>query len=248
MEKNNKKHDGASYNYCVWRHSLSKFYLSIILLILLVGNANAQQNRVIKGKIVDEQQIPLMGASVLITGTTIRAISNIDGNFSIEVSDEKQTLTVTYLGMVTQVINVAGRNEINIVLKDDMSELSEVVVVGFGTQRKESMVAAITQTTGKVLERAGGVSSIGAALTGNVPGVVTTSSTGMPGEEDPQILIRGRSTWNNTSPLILVDGIERPMTSVDISSVESISVLKDASATAVFGVRGANGVIVITTK
>jgi TonB-linked SusC/RagA family outer membrane protein len=248
MEKNNKKYDGVSYNCCVWRHSLSKFYLSIILLILLVGNATAQQNRVIKGKIVDEQQIPLMGASVLITGTTIRAISNIDGNFSIEVSDEKQTLTVTYLGMVTQVINVAGRNEINVVLKDDMSELSEVVVVGFGTQRKESMVAAITQTTGKVLERAGGVSSIGAALTGNVPGVVTTSSTGMPGEEDPQILIRGRSTWNNTSPLILVDGIERPMTSVDISSVETISVLKDASATAVFGVRGANGVILITTK
>ncbi|WP_315823589.1 TonB-dependent receptor plug domain-containing protein [Paraflavitalea speifideaquila] len=110
------------------------------------------------------------------------------------------------------------------------------------------MVAAISQTTGAVLERAGGVSNIGAALTGNVPGLITAQSTGLPGEEDPQIIIRGRSTWNSSSPLILVDGVERPMTSVDIGSVESVTVLKDASATAVFGSRGANGVILITTK
>jgi len=99
-----------------------------------------------------------------------------------------------------------------------------------------------------VLERAGGVSNIGAALTGNVPGLITSQSTGLPGEEDPQIIIRGRSTWNNSNPLVLVDGVERPMTSVDIGSVETVTVLKDASATAVFGSRGANGVILITTK
>lgn len=123
-----------------------------------------------------------------------------------------------------------------------------MVIVGYGKQKKESIVGAIVQTSGKDLERAGGVSSIGAALTGNVPGVVTTSSTGMPGEEDPKIIIRGQSSWNNSEPLVLVDGIERPMSSVDISSVESISVLKDASATALFGVKGANGVILVTTK
>jgi TonB-dependent SusC/RagA subfamily outer membrane receptor len=110
------------------------------------------------------------------------------------------------------------------------------------------VVAAVSQTNGKVLERAGGVSNIGAALTGNVPGLITAQSTGLPGEEDPQIIIRGRSTWNNSNPLILVDGVERPMTSVDIGSVETVTVLKDASATAVFGSRGANGVILITTK
>ena len=110
------------------------------------------------------------------------------------------------------------------------------------------MVGAITQTTGKVLERAAGISDIGAALTGNLPGVVTTASSGMPGEEEPQIQIRGASSWNNSSPLVLVDGIERPMSSVDMQSVATISVLKDASATAVYGVKGANGVILITTK
>ncbi len=110
------------------------------------------------------------------------------------------------------------------------------------------MVGAITQTTGQVLERAGGISDIATALTGNLPGVITTASSGMPGEEEPKIVIRGASSWNSSDPLVLVDGIERPMSSVDISSVQSISVLKDASATAVYGVKGANGVILVTTK
>ncbi|RTY95411.1 SusC/RagA family TonB-linked outer membrane protein, partial [Flavobacterium bomense] len=108
-----------------------------------------------------------------------------------------------------------------------------IVIVGYGKQKKESVVAAISQVSGKTLERAGGVQSIGAALTGNAPGLITTASTGMPGEEDPRIVIRGASTWNDSSPLVLVDGIERPMNSVDIGSVETVSVLKDASATAV---------------
>jgi TonB-dependent SusC/RagA subfamily outer membrane receptor len=123
-----------------------------------------------------------------------------------------------------------------------------VVVVGYGKQKKLGVVAAISQTTGKVLERAGGVSNIGSALTGNVPGLITNASTGLPGAEDPQIIIRGISSWNSRDPLVLVDGVERQMNSVDIASVETISVLKDASATAVFGSRGANGVILITTK
>ncbi|GEO03258.1 SusC/RagA family TonB-linked outer membrane protein [Adhaeribacter aerolatus] len=157
-------------------------------------------------------------------------------------------MVFSFIGYVTKEVAVTNQTRINVTLSADVKTLEEVVVVGYGEQKKESVIAAITQTKGAVLERAGGVQSIGAALTGNVPGVITTSSTGMPGEEDPRILIRGSSTWNNSSPLILVDGIERPMNSVDISSVESVSVLKDASATAVYGVRGANGVILITTK
>jgi TonB-dependent SusC/RagA subfamily outer membrane receptor len=133
-------------------------------------------------------------------------------------------------------------------MKDNTEQLGDVVIVGYGVQKKQSVVGAITQTTSETLERTGGVTSLGAALTGNLPGVITTASTGMPGEEDPQILIRGRSTWNNAAPLILVDGVERSMNNIDISSVATISVLKDASATAVFGVKGANGVILITTK
>ena len=121
-------------------------------------------------------------------------------------------------------------------------------MVGFGQQKKASVVGAIAQTNSKTLERTGGVTSLGQALTGNLPGVVTMTDTGKPGDEDPKITIRGVTSWNSSDPLVLVDGVERPMASVDINSVASISVLKDASATAVFGVRGANGVILITTK
>jgi len=135
-----------------------------------------------------------------------------------------------------------------VVLEDNVQQLESVVVVGYGKQKKKSVVGSITQTNSEVLERAGGVTSLGSALTGNLPGVITTTSTGMPGAEDPKIIIRTQSSWNNSEPLILVDGIERSMNTVDISTVESVSVLKDASATAVYGVKGANGVILITTK
>jgi len=230
------------------RRSLPKISFSIIMFMLMINNVVAQQKRIVKGTIVDDKQNPLIGATITVKGTNIRSLTNVDGRFSIEMPKDKSTITVAYVGLVSKDVSVNGKDEIKVVLVDDLAQLNDVVVVGYGTQKKASVVAAIAQTTGKVLERAGGVSSIGAALTGNVPGVVTSQSTGMPGEEDPQILIRGRSTWNNTGPLILVDGIERPMSSVDIGSVESVSVLKDASATAVFGVRGANGVILITTK
>ena len=149
--------------------------------------------------------------------------------------------------MNTKELKVGKQRTFNVVLSDN-TQLTEVIVVGYGQQKKASVVGAITQTTGEVLERAAGISDIGSALTGNLPGVVTMSSSGMPGEEEPQIIIRGASSWNNSSPLVLVDGIERPMSSVDIQSVATISVLKDASATAVYGVKGANGVILITTK
>ena len=150
--------------------------------------------------------------------------------------------------MVTQEVPISGRSEISITLIDKNLQLDEVVVVGYGQQKKASVVGAITQTTGEVLQRAAGVTNIGAALTGNLPGVITTSSSGLPGEEEPKIIIRSATSWNNTEPLVLVDGVERPMGSVDINSVQSISVLKDASATAVYGVKGANGVILVTTK
>ena len=149
--------------------------------------------------------------------------------------------------MKTKEVKIGTKREFKLTLEDD-NAIGEVVVVGYGQQKKASVVGSITQTTGEVLERAAGVSDVGSALTGNLPGVVTIQGNGMPGEEEPQIIIRGSSSWNNSDPLVLVDGIERPLSSVDISSVESISVLKDASATAVYGVKGANGVILVTTK
>ncbi|MBQ7419532.1 MAG: TonB-dependent receptor [Prevotella sp.] len=202
----------------------------------------------VKGTVVDNNSEPLIGASVVVKGkTSLGTVTDFDGNFTLSVPSENTTLVVSYVGMTTREVKVGKQRTFNITLNDD-TELEEVVVVGFGQQKKASVVGAITQTNSKVLERTGGVTSLGQALTGNLPGVVTMSTTGKPGDEDPEITIRGVTSWNSSSPLILVDGVERPMNSVDINSVETISVLKDASATAVFGVRGANGVILITTK
>ena len=220
--------------------------------LCLVGafcSLNAQAQKIqVKGNLVDGTGEPLIGATVKVKGNAgVGAVTDFDGNFIISVPSENSTLVFTYVGMKAKEVKVGKKREFKITLEDD-NAIGEVVVVGYGQQKKASVVGAITQTTGKVLERAGGVSDIGSALTGNLPGVITTSSSGMPGDEDPKIVIRGVSSWNSSDPLVLVDGIERPMSSVDIHSVQSISVLKDASATAVYGVKGANGVILITTK
>lgn len=216
--------------------------------IFFCGPLYAQNARVVKGLVLDAKSAPVADVSVQVKQTGVSTKTDKDGNFSISVPGGAQVLEVTHVGKSTQSINVGNQDYIVINLKDAASELDNVVVIGYGQQRKASVVGSITQTTGKVLERTGGISNLGMALTGNLPGLVTSSSSGMPGAEDPQIIIRAQTTWNNASPLILVDGIERSMSSIDIASVESISVLKDASATAVYGVRGANGVILITTK
>lgn len=218
------------------------------LLTLCNTSAFAQNTRKITGVVMDNNKEPLTGATVAVKGTTIGVSTGIDGDFAIDVPMDKNILTVSFIGMNQQELDIKDKKHVVVILEDNERVLSEVVVVGFGRQKKESVVGAISQAKGEVLERTGGISSLGAALTGNIPGLVTTSSSGMPGEEDPNILIRAQTTWNNSSPLILVDGVERLMSDVDINSVESVSVLKDASATAVFGVRGANGVILITTK
>lgn len=221
---------------------------TVLMLMAFVLQMHAQGGIAIKGTVVDGNAEPLIGASVVVKGnTSLGTVTDFDGNFTLKVPSESSTLVVSYVGMTTREVKVGSQRTFNITLQDD-TELDEIIVVGYGQQKKASVVGAITQTTGEVLERAAGITDIGAALTGNLPGVVTTATSGMPGEEEPQIVIRGASSWNNSAPLILVDGIERPMSSVDIQSVATISVLKDASATAVYGVKGANGVILITTK
>ena len=222
--------------------------ISLIVTLLLGCLSASAQQFTAKGVVVDSNGQPVIGAGVALKGNeTVGVITDLDGNFSLSVPGPNTVLVVTFIGMETVEVP-ASSSDMRIVLKDDTLMLEETIVVGYGQQKKASVVGAITQTTGEVLERSAGISSVGAALTGNLPGVVTTQSTGMPGEEDPKITIRSGSSWNGNDPLVLVDGIERPMTSVDISSVESISVLKDASATAVYGVKGANGVILVTTK
>ena len=232
------------------RKKIQKIPCLFLLMLFSCFSAMAQKSITVRGTVFDSTGETVIGASVVVKGnTSIGTISDIDGNFMLTVPSENTILVISFVGMKSQEVKATSNKLIKVTLEDDSQQLQEVVVVGYGQQKKASVVGAITQTTGKVLERAAGVSDIGAALTGNLPGVVTTTGTGMPGEEDPKITIRGASSWNNNeAPLVLVDGIERPMSSVDITSVQSISVLKDASATAVYGVKGANGVILITTK
>ncbi|HOT14720.1 MAG TPA: TonB-dependent receptor [Bacteroidales bacterium] len=202
-----------------------------------------------KGVIVDPDNLPVVGATVVVKGTTTGVVSNQNGEFSINVpTSGEQILQISFIGLTPQEVDVKDKTTVNVAMTVSVTNLEDVVVVGYGMQKKESVVGAITQTKGETLQKTGGVSSVGAALTGNLPGVVTVATKGTPGDEDPKIYIRGQSSWNNSDPLVMVDGIERKMSSVDISSIESISVLKDASATAVYGVKGANGVILITTK
>lgn len=202
----------------------------------------------VNGNVTDRNNEPIIGANVTVKGAKgAGAVSDFDGNFTITVPSENSVLVISYVGMKSKQVKVSRGHKVNVTLEDD-NELSEVIVVGYGQQKKASVVGAITQTDERTLKRYQGVPSLGQALTGNLPGVITSSSTGLPGEEDPKIVIRTQTSWNNSDPLVLVDGVERPMNTVDVSSVESISVLKDASATAVFGVKGANGVILITTK
>lgn len=230
------------------KRKIQKIPSLLFWMLLCCLTASAQQGMTVRGIVLDDDGEGIIGASIVVKGNkSIGTISDFDGNFQLTVPNEKSILVISFVGMKTREVKVS-RSNMRITLEDDSQELDGVVVVGYGQQKKASVVGAITQTTSKVLERSGGVSDLGSALTGNLPGVVTTASTGMPGEEDPQILVRGMSSWNNTAPLILVDGIERPMAGIDINSVASISVLKDASATAVYGVKGANGVILITTK
>lgn len=210
--------------------------------------ALVQEKRKITGRIisVDENE-PLPGVSVLEKGTTNGSVTDINGNYTVTVS-ENAVLLFSYIGYQTQEIPTGNRAVIDIQLEPDIQQLQEIIVVGYGEQKKASVVGSIVQTTGENLERTGSFNNLGQALTGQLPGVTTIQSTGEPGADDPLIFIRGQSTWNNAQPLILVDGIERRMNDIDLSEVENISVLKDASATAVFGVKGAEGVILITTK
>lgn len=208
-----------------------------------------QTGKKITGVIVDADGNAMPGVTVFIKGTTTGTVTDIDGKYTINSENDADILVFSFIGMTTQEIPVTGKTEISITMESATELLEDVVVVGYGVQKKESVVGAITQAKGEELEQAGGVTNVGEALQGRLPGVTTIQSDGLPGNTDPKIYIRGQSSWNGDGqPLILVDGIERSMGNIDLSEVDQISVLKDASATAVFGVKGANGVILLTTK
>ncbi len=201
------------------------------------------------GKVTDERGEPLPGVSILVKGTQRGMSTDANGDFSIEVPDVDAVLVFSFVGYVSQEVVVGGRVKLDISLEVDEKSLEEVVVVGYGTQKKLTMTGAISSVGSADLVKSPNA-SIANTLAGRVTGLSSVQNSGMPGADDPRIYVRGIGslTESGSSPLILVDGVERSFTQLDPNEIESISVLKDASATAVFGIRGANGVVIVTTK
>jgi TonB-linked SusC/RagA family outer membrane protein len=206
---------------------------------------------IITGRITDEKGEGLPGASVLLKGTTVGTASDAQGRFTLTVPDgtTSSTLVVSFLGYVSQEVAVGGRTEVNVALSSDAKSLDEVVVVGYGTQKKSDVTGSVASVPQDRLERLP-VANIAQALQGAVAGVTVSTSSGAPGQQ-PRIQIRGvRSITANTDPYVILDGVPFPGNFNDISptDIASIEILKDASATAIYGTRGSNGVILVTTK
>lgn len=203
----------------------------------------------LSGIVRDVTGEPIIGASVFVKGTKIGTITNVDGEFSLDVP-ANSTLMVSYIGFATREIPVKNHSNLKITLDEDAAHnLNEVVVVGYGTQKKASVTGAIASVTTKDLVQTP-QANISNMLVGKMPGLIAMQRSGAPGEDNSTLLIRGVSTFSdNTAPLVMIDGVERPnYNGLDPNEIESVSILKDASATAIYGVRGANGVILITTR
>ncbi len=205
--------------------------------------AYAQQSTV-KGTIIDEFGEPVPGASVVVSGTTNGTITDFDGNFSLNVKPGTE-LRISFVGYETQ--TVKAKDGMTITLSENSTLLGDVEVVAYGVQKKVTMTGAVASVKSEDLVRTS-VGSVNNVLGGQLSGVTTVQYSGEPGSDAANIFVRGKATWGDAAPLIQVDGVERSMNDIDPNEIETISVLKDASATAVFGVRGANGVVLITTR
>lgn len=225
---------------------INKLFLTLTLVLLSIG-ASAQDKITVTGTVVDGTGETIIGASVMEVGTTNGTVTDFDGNFKLQVKNENAQIRISYIGFTTKTVKVSSK-PMQITIDEDNKTLTEVVVVGYGAQKKESVIGAISQVSSKDLLSTP-TANVTQAIAGKIPGVVTTQTSGAPGMDDASINIRGRATFaGDGSPLVMVDGVERAFSQVAPDDIESISVLKDASATAVYGVRGANGVILVTTK
>jgi TonB-linked SusC/RagA family outer membrane protein len=225
----------------------SKGCLSLALLVLIYSVSYAQ-NLAVSGKITDTKGDPLIGVAVTVKGGQGGTSSDINGNFSINVPNANSVLVFSFIGMANQEIKVNGRSNINVTLQEDLNSLNEIVVVGYGTQARKDITGSISSINEKTLKQVP-VTNVSQMLEGRIPGAYVTTSANKPGTT-PSITIRGnRSITANNSPLYIVDGIpvNDAITDINPSDIVSIEVLKDASATAIYGSRGANGVILVTT-
>lgn len=220
------------------------FLLGLLWVPLSLFSQNNLVTGVVKDAVNNEE---LIGVTVRVKGTQKGTVTDFEGKFTID-AQQGQILVFSYIGFKEHEVKISSRKSLVVSLSENIEVLGEVVVVGYGVQKKSSAVGSIASTKGEDLLRTGGVNSVSEALQGQMPGVVAISSSAKPGADAAEIFIRGKGTWGSAAPLILVDGIERNFNDLDINEIESISTLKDASATAVYGVKGANGVILVTSK
>lgn len=207
---------------------------------------NVQQGELVKGTIVDDLGEPVIGASVVVVGgnATLGTVSDMDGNFAIKVKPGSK-IKISYLGFKDVILPAKTGMKVQLEAADHT--LKEVEIVAYGVQKKVTLTGAISSVKSDDLIRTS-VGSVNNVLGGQLSGVTTVQYSGEPGSDAAEIFVRGKATWGDSAPLIQVDGVERAMGDIDPNEIESVTVLKDASATAVFGVRGANGVVLITTK
>lgn len=229
---------------------MKKILILSLSVLFTVVSVFAQQNQKISGKVTDRKTgEELIGVNVMIKGTTKGTVTDLKGNYVIESNNlNSDVLVFSYVGYNLLEEAIKGRTAVNISMDDESLQLGEVIVVGYGAQKKESVIGSISSINNKSMVSVP-VSNISQMLAGKISGIQVVQSSGEVGGDIAEIYVRGRSTWNNASPLYVVDGIVRTeFAKIDPNEIETFNVLKDASATAVFGVKGANGVIIITTK
>ena len=227
------------------RKKLTHLFGLMALMLLVSGHAFAQNLRV-QGRVLDELGEGLIGVGVIIQGTLDGTVTDVDGNYVLPSVPQGATLEFSCVGYKTQQVKVTSQR-LDVTMEPDSKLIDESVVIAYGQQNKVTITGSVAAVGGETLLKSP-VANVANSLQGNLPGVSAVQPSGMPGADEPVIRIRGVGSLNSAEPLVLVDGVERSFSQLDPNEIESISVLKDASATAVFGVRGANGVILVTTK
>ncbi len=207
-----------------------------------------QQQKTITGTVTDETGLSLPGVTVIIKGTTNGAVTNMEGTYTISNIPDNATLVFSFVGMLSQEIAVSSQTTIDVSMKTDAIGIEEVIAIGFGTMKKADLTGAISTVQGDELAKRVDATNTTTALQGISPGLTVQNFAGEPGREDVRIRIRGNGTLNNSNPLVLVDGVERALSTVEPGDIESLTVLKDAASASIYGSRAANGVILITTK
>lgn len=224
----------------------------ILLLFLVLFSTSyyvSAQSRILTGKVSDSKGTALPGVSIKVKGTTVGATTNLDGQYTINVPGNNSILVVTYVGYITQELSVNGRSSLDISLAEDIQGLEEVVVVGYGTQKKVNLTGSVASVSAEQLEKRA-VTKSSLALQGQMSGIQVRQVGGNPASNEASLVVRGKGTFSGAgnNPLVLVDGIEASLDLVDPNDIQSVSVLKDAASAAIFGSKAANGVILVETK